>query len=170
MKGRHWRAGSKSPDSTQEEPQLALSCWFGVRSRVLIGSAGVLCRFLVRPGDKVTYIPYRDSKLTRLLQPSLGGNARITIICTVTAALMSVDETNNTLKFANRAKRIKNHAAINEVSNEKVMLAGEGPGPRSLWAVAHRAVVHRALAVDFSDGFNMLRGLFGSLGCRWQAG
>lgn len=71
-------------------------------------------------GDKVGYIPYRDSKLTRLLQPSLGGNAQITIICTVTGALLSSDETHNTLKFANRAKRMKNHAAINEVSNEKV--------------------------------------------------
>lgn len=72
------------------------------------------------------YIPYRDSKLTRLLQPSLGGNAQITIICTVTAALLSVDETVNTLKFANRAKRIKNHASINETSNEKVCIFVEG--------------------------------------------
>jgi len=71
-------------------------------------------------GDRGGYIPYRDSKLTRLLQPSLGGNAKITIICTVTGALLSSDETHNTLKFANRAKRMKNHAAINEVSNEKV--------------------------------------------------
>lgn len=71
-------------------------------------------------GDRGGYIPYRDSKLTRLLQPSLGGNAQITIICTVTPALLSSDETHNTLKFANRAKGIKNHAAINEVHNEKV--------------------------------------------------
>lgn len=76
------------------------------------------------PGDKGGYIPYRDSKLTRLLQPSLGGNAKITIICTVTGALLSSDETHNTLKFANRAKRMKNHAAINEVSNEKVGVWG----------------------------------------------
>ena len=74
-------------------------------------------------GEKGGYIPYRDSKLTRLLQPSLGGNAKITIICTVTGALMSSDETHNTLKFANRAKRMKNHAAVNEVSNDKVGLA-----------------------------------------------
>lgn len=83
---------------------------------VLFGAC--YCRRL--EGDKGGYIPYRDSKLTRLLQPSLGGNAKITIICTVTGALLSSDETHNTLKFANRAKRMKNHAAINEVSNEKV--------------------------------------------------
>ncbi|CAN0185238.1 unnamed protein product [Hapterophycus canaliculatus] len=76
----------------------------------------------IAPGDRGGYIPYRDSKLTRLLQPSLGGNAKITIICTVTGALLSSDETHNTLKFANRAKRMKNHAAINEVSNEKTLL------------------------------------------------
>lgn len=80
----------------------------------------LLLRSVCLAGDKGGYIPYRDSKLTRLLQPSLGGNAQITIICTVTPALMSSDETHNTLKFANRAKGIKNHAAINEVHNEKV--------------------------------------------------
>lgn len=82
-------------------------------------------------GDKGGYIPYRDSKLTRLLQPSLGGNAKITIICTVTGALLSSDETRNTLKFANRAKRMKNHAAINEVSNEKVGTAADAKGRES---------------------------------------
>lgn len=89
---------------------------FGLQNSRLAFSSLAL---LAPPGDR-GYIPYRDSKLTRLLQPSLGGNAKITIICTVTGALLSSDETHNTLKFANRAKRMKNHAAINEVSNEKV--------------------------------------------------
>ena len=83
-------------------------------------SVDCLCLIYLPSGDKGGYIPYRDSKLTRLLQPSLGGNAQITIICTATPALLSCDETHNTLKFANRAKAMKNHAAINEVNNEKV--------------------------------------------------
>eukprot|EP00903_Cladosiphon_okamuranus_P005420 g5406.t1 len=83
---------------------------------------GKVVSMLTEEGDRGGYIPYRDSKLTRLLQPSLGGNAKITIICTVTGALLSSEETHNTLKFANRAKRMKNHAAINEVSNEKTLL------------------------------------------------
>lgn len=95
------------------------------------------------PGASGGYIPYRDSKLTRLLQPSLGGNAKITIICTATGALLSSDETHNTLKFANRAKRMKNHAAINEVSNEKV---GNYRNPRSAFRLFLPVVCESQLA------------------------
>jgi centromeric protein E len=58
------------------------------------------------------HLPYRDSKLTRLLQPSLGGNAQIAIICTITPAVANLEETKNTLKFASRAKRIKSSAQV----------------------------------------------------------
>ena len=61
------------------------------------------------------HIPYRDSKLTRILQPSLGGNARTAIICTITPASAHVDETISTLKFASRAKTITNRPEVNEV-------------------------------------------------------
>ncbi|KAH1039811.1 hypothetical protein J1N35_041554 [Gossypium stocksii] len=49
---------------------------------------------------KATHIPYRDSKLTRLLQSSLSGRGRISLICTVTPASSNSKETHNTLKFA----------------------------------------------------------------------
>lgn len=53
------------------------------------------------------HIPFRDSKLTRLLQSSLSGNgAKVAIICTVTPASMQAEETHNTLKFASRAKKV----------------------------------------------------------------
>ncbi|KAD5803317.1 hypothetical protein E3N88_14677 [Mikania micrantha] len=52
-------------------------------------------------------IPYRDSKLTRLLQSSLGGHGRISFICTVTPSSSNSEETHNTLKFAHRAKHIE---------------------------------------------------------------
>lgn len=68
------------------------------------------------------HIPWRDSKLTRILQHSLGGNARCAIISTITMASGNVDETMSTLKFATRAKRIKNVAKINELVEEKGML------------------------------------------------
>ncbi len=61
------------------------------------------------------HIPYRDSKLTRILQPSLGGNAKTAIICNVTPAAPHVDESHSTLRFASRAKRIVNNAVVNEV-------------------------------------------------------
>lgn len=61
------------------------------------------------------HIPYRDSKLTRILQPSLGGNAKTAIICNVTPATQHVDESHSTMRFASRAKRVVNNAVVNEV-------------------------------------------------------
>eukprot|EP00899_Mesostigma_viride_P021453 jgi/Mesvir1/29309/Mv01568-RA.3 len=68
------------------------------------------------------HVPYRDSKLTRLLQTSLTGNARITMVCTVTPGSFSAEETHNTLKFAARAKKIELHAHKNEVLDDKSLI------------------------------------------------
>ncbi|KAI4891029.1 hypothetical protein NFI96_013890, partial [Prochilodus magdalenae] len=63
---------------------------------------------------------YRDSKLTRILQNSLGGNAKTVIICTITPA--TVDETLSTLQFASAAKRMKNDPHVTEVSDDGALL------------------------------------------------
>ncbi|XP_060754647.1 centromere-associated protein E isoform X4 [Neoarius graeffei] len=63
---------------------------------------------------------YRDSKLTRILQNSLGGNAKTVIICTITPA--TVDETVSTLQFASTAKRMKNDPHVTEVSDDGALL------------------------------------------------
>ncbi|KAL0969770.1 hypothetical protein UPYG_G00232080 [Umbra pygmaea] len=63
---------------------------------------------------KSTHIPYRDSKLTRLLQDSLGGNAKTVMIATVGPASKHYEESLTTLRYANRAKNIKNKPKINE--------------------------------------------------------
>ncbi|KAM9354827.1 kinesin family member 3Cb [Pholidichthys leucotaenia] len=63
---------------------------------------------------KSTHIPYRDSKLTRLLQDSLGGNAKTVMIATVGPSHRSFDETLATLRYASRVKNIKNKPRINE--------------------------------------------------------
>jgi centromeric protein E len=68
------------------------------------------------------HIPYRDSKLTRILEPSLRGNARIAIICTLSVASSSFEESHNTLKFASRAKTIKNSARVNEFMDDKSLI------------------------------------------------
>merc|ERR1712130_309896 len=60
------------------------------------------------------HIPYRDSKLTRLLQDSLGGNAKTIMIANIGPANYNYDETSTTLRYANRAKNIKNIPKINE--------------------------------------------------------
>lgn len=52
------------------------------------------------------HVPYRDSKLTRILQPSLQGNARISVICTISPAVNNQEESTNTLKFAQRIKKV----------------------------------------------------------------
>jgi len=64
--------------------------------------------------QKVGHVPYRDSKLTRLLQDSLGGNTKTVMIANVGPADYNYDETIGTLRFATRAKSIKNKPKINE--------------------------------------------------------
>ncbi|XP_029984859.1 kinesin-like protein KIF3C isoform X2 [Sphaeramia orbicularis] len=60
------------------------------------------------------HVPYRDSKLTRLLQDSLGGNAKTVMVATLGPASQHYDETLTTLRYANRAKNIQNQPRVNE--------------------------------------------------------
>ncbi|KAK8601013.1 hypothetical protein V6N13_059241 [Hibiscus sabdariffa] len=68
------------------------------------------------------HIPYRDSKLTRILQTALGGNAKTSIICTLAPEEVHVEETKGTLLFASRAKRITNCAQVNEILTDAALL------------------------------------------------
>ncbi|XP_076114005.1 kinesin-like protein KIF27 isoform X2 [Mytilus galloprovincialis] len=65
------------------------------------------------PKKKSTHIPYRESKITRLLKDSLGGNAQTLMICCISPSTSNFDESLNALKYANRAKNIKNKPIIN---------------------------------------------------------
>ncbi|ESQ56240.1 hypothetical protein EUTSA_v10024229mg [Eutrema salsugineum] len=69
---------------------------------------------------KPRHIPYRDSKLTFLLQESLGGNAKLAMVCAISPSLSSKSETFSTLRFAQRAKAIRNKAVVNEVMQDDV--------------------------------------------------
>lgn len=64
----------------------------------------------------ISHIPYRNSKLTRVLQESLGGNARTTLIITASPSQFNELETLSTLRFGIRAKSIKNKPKINKVN------------------------------------------------------
>ena len=64
---------------------------------------------------KSSHIPYRDSKLTRILSMALGGNSLTAIICTISPATVNYYQTLSTLRFASRAKVVKNKPQINEV-------------------------------------------------------
>lgn len=68
------------------------------------------------------HIPYRDSKLTRILQPSLGGNARTAIICTLSPATSHIEQSRNTLFFGNCAKDVATNAQVNVVMSDKTLV------------------------------------------------
>lgn len=91
------------------------------------------------------HIPYRDSKLTRMLQDSLGGNSRTLMIACVSPADYNFEETLNALKYANRARNIQNKAVVNrdpgsavvaqlrhEISVLKLQLGGKEAIPTSM--------------------------------------
>ncbi|KAL5075978.1 hypothetical protein RYX36_014962 [Vicia faba] len=69
---------------------------------------------------KQRHIPYRDSRLTFLLQESLGGNAKLAMVCAISPAQSCRSETFSTLRFAQCAKAIKNKAVVNEVMQDNV--------------------------------------------------
>ncbi|XP_068658421.1 kinesin-like protein KIN-7A [Aristolochia californica] len=73
-------------------------------------------------GGRRGHIPYRDSKLTRILQTSLGGNARTAIICTMSPALGHAEQSRNTLLFAGSAKEVTNRASVNMVVSERQLV------------------------------------------------
>lgn len=67
-------------------------------------------------------VPYRDSKLTQILQPSLSGEARVAVICTVNPSPVAIQESTSTLKFAQRVKKVTLNAERNEVVGEKALI------------------------------------------------
>ncbi|XP_043306810.1 kinesin-like protein KIF13A isoform X3 [Cervus elaphus] len=70
---------------------------------------------------KNKFVPYRDSVLTWLLKDNLGGNSQTSMIATISPAADNYEETLSTLRYADRAKRIVNHAIVNEDPNAKVI-------------------------------------------------
>ncbi|KAK8596667.1 hypothetical protein V6N13_001271 [Hibiscus sabdariffa] len=69
-----------------------------------------------------SHVPYRDSKLTRILQNALGGNARTAIICTMSPDRSHVEQSRNTLSFANCAKEVSTNAQVNLVMSDKALV------------------------------------------------
>ncbi|XP_044462917.1 kinesin-like protein KIN-7H isoform X2 [Mangifera indica] len=68
------------------------------------------------------HVPYRDSKLTRILQSSLGGSARTAIICTLSPARVHVEQSRDTLLFASCAKEVSTNAQVNIVMSDKALV------------------------------------------------
>uniref|UniRef100_A0A914C1N4 Kinesin motor domain-containing protein n=1 Tax=Acrobeloides nanus TaxID=290746 RepID=A0A914C1N4_9BILA len=81
----------------------------------------VISALAERNSKKEKFVPYRDSVLTWLLKDNLGGNSRTVMIATVSPAADNYEETLSTLRYADRAKKIVNHAVINEDPNAKII-------------------------------------------------
>ena len=73
-------------------------------------------------GSEGIHVNYRDSKLTRILQPSLSGNAKMAVICCATPSELYLEETRSTLQFASRAKLVKTNAVVNEVLDDRAVI------------------------------------------------
>lgn len=71
--------------------------------------------------SKGVVVPYRDSALTRILQNALGGNSKTLMICAISPATDNYEETLSTLRYADQAKKIKNHAVVNESETDKMI-------------------------------------------------
>ncbi|KAJ8676006.1 hypothetical protein QAD02_011792 [Eretmocerus hayati] len=92
----------------------------GTHINMSLSTLGLVIKQLSEADKNNTFVNFRDSKLTRLLQASLGGNAMTTIICAVTPA--AFEETQCTLGFASRAKSVKNKPQLNEVMSDAALL------------------------------------------------
>jgi len=129
---------SKSPDSGMTSvSSLSLVDLAGSESVRLTGATGerqregqYINKSLMTLGQVVYklseksggHIPYRDSKLTRILQPSLSGNAHVAIVCNISPSVSHMEESHNTLKFAARAKKVEQRVVLNQVAEESTLL------------------------------------------------
>jgi hypothetical protein len=129
-------AGSERQNKTGATGEIAKQ---GIYINQSLTALGNVISALVDP--KATHVPYRDSKLTKLLQDSLGGNTKTVMIANIGPADYNYEETLSTLRYANRAKNIKNKPKINEdpkdamlrsfqeeIQRLKAQLAQSGPG------------------------------------------
>ncbi|KAI9344046.1 P-loop containing nucleoside triphosphate hydrolase protein [Obelidium mucronatum] len=106
-------AGSERASVTKNQGKRLLEGANINRSLLALGNCiNALC------SDKPNHIPYRDSKLTRLLKYSLGGNCKVVMITNISPSSLHYEETHNTLKYANRAKNIQTKVEQNAVDVE----------------------------------------------------
>ena len=89
--------------------------------RVIAALADLSTGKTKRKGPGASQVPYRDSVLTWLLKDSLGGNSLTAMIAAISPADINFDETLSTLRYADSAKRIKNHAVVNEDPNARMI-------------------------------------------------
>lgn len=109
-------AGSERVSLTHSEgTTLKEGCYI---NRSLLTLSTVIRKLSDPNRSKAAHIPYRESKLTRILSNALGGNARTAIICTMSSSNKHLEQTRNTLFFASYAKDVTNRAQVNVVISD----------------------------------------------------
>ncbi|VDK35214.1 unnamed protein product [Taenia asiatica] len=114
-------AGSERQSKTHSEGERLIEA---TKINLSLYTLGNVISALV--DEKCTHVPYRDSKLTRLLQDSLGGNAKTVMVANIGPSSYSYDETINTLRYASRAKNIKNIPKINDDPKDALLREYQG--------------------------------------------
>lgn len=97
----------------------------GIRTRETVNinqSLLTLGRVITALVERTPHVPYRESKLTRLLQESLGGRTKTSIIATISPGHKDLEETTSTLEYANRAKNIQNKPEVNQKLSKKTVI------------------------------------------------
>jgi pSer/pThr/pTyr-binding forkhead associated (FHA) protein len=113
-------AGSERADSTGATgDRLKEGCAINASLSALGNVISALADIAM--GKKKVFVPYRNSALTRLLQDALGGNSRTIMIAALSPADVNYDETLSTLRYADRAKKIKNNVVKNENPTDKII-------------------------------------------------
>lgn len=113
-------AGSENIGRSGAENKRAAEA--GLINKSLLTLGRVINALVDRNGSSQSHIPYRESKLTRLLQDSLGGRTKTCIIATISPARDNLEETISTLDYAFRAKNIRNKPQVNQMINKKTLL------------------------------------------------
>eukprot|EP00163_Fabomonas_tropica_P030975 TRINITY_DN720_c0_g1_i6.p1 TRINITY_DN720_c0_g1~~TRINITY_DN720_c0_g1_i6.p1 ORF type:complete len:1022 (+),score=350.49 TRINITY_DN720_c0_g1_i6:51-3068(+) len=103
-------------------------------------------------GKKKVFVPYRNSVLTRILQDALGGNSKTIMIAALSPADINYDETLSTLRYADRAKKIKNKATVNENPTDKLIRELKEENARLMALLKEGGVDTTAAAASGSEG------------------
>ncbi|XP_060034498.1 kinesin-like protein KIF21B isoform X5 [Erinaceus europaeus] len=119
-------------------------------------SLGNVISALGDQSKKVVHVPYRDSKLTRLLQDSLGGNSQTVMIACVSPSDRDFMETLNTLKYANRARNIKNKVVVNQDKTSQQISALRAEIARLQMELMEYKAGKRVIGEDGSEGYSDL--------------
>ncbi|KAG8457103.1 hypothetical protein KFE25_009863 [Diacronema lutheri] len=150
-------AGSERVKKSGSEGQRLREALMINRSLSALGSVVVA----LNAGNRAAHVPYRDSKLTRMLQDSLGGNAYTTLLAAVNPAADHYDESANTLLFAARCQQVSNRPSINRAPDSNPQLAKVAQLQADLAALraelalahdAHGAQLRAQLAANGSAG------------------